>query len=818
MAIIAVLVLLCPVVGQSAEQKTAAQIKHTEPVTASAPADTSAIPVSDIAAQAIETTSLIETIKRKLAPEPQIGMIRQMLPDHRRQIDEDLTATMEMLQQSLPLSVLQTKQQQWQQMQLKNTGWLEELTKKSNSLQEALSQMTRLQKTWEMTLNAARLSRAPGHILQQAGQQIETIKSAQLPLQEQLASVLDLQSRVSDEAAKCGTVLARITEVQTISMTGILVQDSLPIATPELWANALSGLADRFGSIAAAYSSDIRKYIQDPSEHMPLHAGLFAVLALLFLIFRHRVRKWSEAGESISPSLRVFNNPFAASLTMSLIVATSPHWRTPSIIQGTLQVLNFAPMIVLIRPVISARLFPGLYLLWSLFAVDALREAFSSELPGGQALLVLESLAGLIMTALFMRRFRPTFADNTGAYRAGLINAGAFIVILIFALGAATAAAGYLRLARLLTPGILAGGSLALVLYAAVRVFTGIADIALHVWPLCNLRMVKHNRALIERRLYLFFIWAAITGWIARYLGYIGVLDPLLSYGKILLSAKLERGPISISLGDVLEFFLTIYVAYLLSGFIRFVLREDIFPRLNTTSGKSYALSSLLHYFIVAAGFTVAIAALGVNLTKLTVLTGAFGVGIGFGLQSVVNNFVSGLILLMERPIHVGDTIEVGELMGKVRLIGIRASTVLTRQGADIVVPNSLLVSDKVTNWTLSNNLRRIDLPVGVNYGAAPKEVIKVLEDVANAHPQVLKDPAPQGLCTGFGESSINFELRAWPNQFDEWRRIRSDLAIAVYDAVHAAGMTFPSPQRDVRLLLDTRGCNAEGGNSVNEL
>jgi small-conductance mechanosensitive channel len=180
-------------------------------------------------------------------------------------------------------------------------------------------------------------------------------------------------------------------------------------------------------------------------------------------------------------------------------------------------------------------------------------------------------------------------------------------------------------------------------------------------------------------------------------------------------------------------------------------------------------------------------------------------VGLGFGLQDVVNNFVCGMILLFERPIHVGDMIEIGNLLGEVRRIGIRASTVRTAQGADIVMPNSQFITANVTNWTLSDRLRRIDLPVGVNYSAPPQKVIEVLEAVALAHPMVLKNPRPQVLFVGFGDSSINFELRAWTDQFNEWVTIRSELAVAVYDGVHAAGMSFPFPQREVRLLHDDK-------------
>src|SRR5580765_5516001 len=164
----------------------------------------------------------------------------------------------------------------------------------------------------------------------------------------------------------------------------------------------------------------------------------------------------------------------------------------------------------------------------------------------------------------------------------------------------------------------------------------------------------------------------------------------------------------------------------------------------------SYALSSLLNYIILTLGFLLAIGALGIDLTKMTVLAGAFGVGLGFGMQSIVNNFVSGLILLFERPIHVGDIIEVGDLVGEVSRIGIRASIVRTYLGAEMIVPNAQLATERVINWTLSDRRRRIDLAVGVDYGSAPDKVVEVLESVARSHPSILKDPVPQAVFIKF--------------------------------------------------------------------
>ena len=138
---------------------------------------------------------------------------------------------------------------------------------------------------------------------------------------------------------------------------------------------------------------------------------------------------------------------------------------------------------------------------------------------------------------------------------------------------------------------------------------------------------------------------------------------------------------------------------------------------------------------------------------------------------------------------------------GEVQRIGIRMTMVRTWEGADVIVPNASLVSEKVTNWTHSDLLRRMDVPIGVAYGSAPGKVQELLLAVAHAHPGVLSEPAPQALFLGFGESALNFELRAWTNRFSEWLVIRSELGVAVYDAVCAAGMTFPYPHRVVQLL-----------------
>jgi small-conductance mechanosensitive channel len=194
------------------------------------------------------------------------------------------------------------------------------------------------------------------------------------------------------------------------------------------------------------------------------------------------------------------------------------------------------------------------------------------------------------------------------------------------------------------------------------------------------------------------------------------------------------------------------------------------------------------------------VAAAGIQLDRLAIIVGALSVGIGFGLTNIINNFVSGLILAFERPVQSGDTVEFGTMFGRVSRIGVRSSTVRTFDGAEVIVPNANLIANEVTNWTLSDMRRRMEILVGVAYGTDPHKVLELLLKAARSDERILADPEPAALFLGFGDSSLNFSLRAWTDEFNEYLTIKSDLTLAVHDAIYAAGIEIPFPQRDLHL------------------
>lgn len=269
-------------------------------------------------------------------------------------------------------------------------------------------------------------------------------------------------------------------------------------------------------------------------------------------------------------------------------------------------------------------------------------------------------------------------------------------------------------------------------------------------------------------------------------------------------SALLEYGfsieDVRITVQKILAVGLVLYASLFTSWGIRSLLEAEVFPRRRFDRGIRDAIKKLLHYALIFVGFLFAMSLAGVELKNFAVLAGAFGIGIGFGLQNIVNNFVSGIILLFERPIKVGDIVIIDNAWGTVLRIGLRSTVVTTLDESEIIVPNSLLVSEMVTNWSLTSPLCRISVPVGVAYGSDVSLVMRILVEAGEESTSVLSDPAPSPLFNGFGDSSLDFELRVWISNVRDRLRVRSEICQFIDRRFREEGVEIPFPQRDLHL------------------
>jgi potassium-dependent mechanosensitive channel len=298
------------------------------------------------------------------------------------------------------------------------------------------------------------------------------------------------------------------------------------------------------------------------------------------------------------------------------------------------------------------------------------------------------------------------------------------------------------------------------------------------------LRSVRLHRVMLQKRTCRVLEMLAFLFWLNVTLNVLGLQRPLTSGAEAALNASFTLGSLSVSPGRLLAFLIMVWASFLVSKFLRFALEEDVYQHFKLARGIPYAVSTLLHYVVLLLGFFMALAALGIDLTKITIVAGAFSVGVGFGLQNIFNNFVSGLILLFERPIKIGDVIEVSGSVGEVQHIGIRASVVRSAEGSEIIVPNGMLISGQVTNWTFSDRRRAVEITVSVAGGADLHHVTELLKTTAASQPGVAKEPAPQVYVAGFAGGAVTFQVRVWTDRYQDWTQLRSDLSMRVSGAL----------------------------------
>jgi small-conductance mechanosensitive channel len=244
--------------------------------------------------------------------------------------------------------------------------------------------------------------------------------------------------------------------------------------------------------------------------------------------------------------------------------------------------------------------------------------------------------------------------------------------------------------------------------------------------------------------------------------------------------------------------FLTVALFYI-SKKLRVLLIERLLEHTSLDQGARQAVGTISRYFILFIGFLVILQTVGINLTTLNVLAGAIGIGVGFGLQNVASNFISGLIILLERPIKVGDRIEVDDINGRVVKVGARSTHIKTNDNITIIIPNSKFITENVVNWSYSGGKVRFRIPVGVAYDSDIELVKRLLLEVAAGNPDVLNDPKPNVRLVEFGDSSLNLELWVWSEKKLHRRRVLfSDLNFAILKKFSENGVQIPFPQRDL--------------------
>jgi potassium efflux system protein len=531
----------------------------------------------------------------------------------------------------------------------------------------------------------------------------------------------------------------------------------------------------------------------------PESISLLLILAIMLIFSGFSYQSMDTLPELPGAMINVRARPFSVIFLLWLLLG--PELILPQLSGGltTLRILIgvFAlwRLLPAILPASERTIIPALLMLaGSIVIIDF----WPPEESLGRAALIFISVVGIILFHRFGRSLKMSDQSHDLWWAAGrILTVAAPILLGITILGAIF---GAVTLAVQLSFGLFLLFISILALMVVEISLNAIFELFAAGYGKRWLRFIRNHPKEVQRRVASLFRFAMLVLLIIFIPRNFPLTQFIFDWLGGMLATEFSLGSVVVSLDNIFALIIGIVIAISLSRFIRLLLDEDIFPRLPVAAGAASAASRLIYYALVTGGILFALAASGVELSNLTLLISALGVGIGFGLQGIVNNFVSGLVLAFERPFQVGDIIAVGQLTGRVRQIGLRASRVRTFEGAEVIVPNADLIAGEVINWTLSDRMRRVEVTVGVAYGSDTTQVRELLLKVADENEQVAKNPEPTALFLGFDDSAMRFALRIWIAEAGDWPEISSDIYEAVNTELKAADIEIPFPQRTVHL------------------
>ena len=772
-------------------------------------ADSAAIAAADIPARADADEKFLLAVQRRIQQADKIRGIEQALAAQAQALDllEERTDRDDLAE--LSVQRLESLERHWQLKDRVVTQTRTEIARLTNTASVDAAELASRHNAWQVTRTEPFLSSA---LLQRADEMVAQIDRAQKALAAPLGQLLDLGRKSNALALQVQRGTALVAAQVAKQDRRLVTMDSPPlwqlIAEPGAQQPLAAGLR-RSLEIERAFARD---YDAAHARLLPILGIAAALLLPLVFWLRRRARALHAAGQLRDAAQHALGRPWPAWLLLVAGIAVAYGLAGPNLRQQLVMLLAWVPVLALLQRRLLTVVGPWAYL----SAVFYLLNAVVSLLIGApllyRLLLLALSLLMLVALAWALLRARRSDAQDASRLQSGSWQLVGWAACTVLALAALSNLLGNVSLAAMLVSATLDSSYAALAIFAASKVLVALVQVLL-AGPAVARTLARYASSLGPSmtsigRLLLVALWLVFT------LRAFRIYRPLSSFATTVLTYQFHVGELSLSLGSLVSFALATMVAFWLAKTIRQLLAEDILPRLALPRGVGNSVSSLSYYVVLFLGLLAALAAAGFRVGQLTLILGALGVGIGFGLQDVVRNFVAGMILMFERPLQRGDTVEVAGVLGQVREIGLRATIVTTFEGADVVVPNGMLLADKLINWTLHGTRRRFDLNISTHYGADPQRTIELLVEIAKSCSGVAESPAPACIMTGLAPGELQFNVRAWTKDFGDWIAVRTELAMKIRDGLAAAGIEVPRPQREVvlRHLPADPGPAAAGG------
>ena len=748
---------------------------------------------SEIPANLVELDLLIEEVRNTQIPTAKyllitdsLGLFQDSLNVVIQQIDSIPTG--------VALQILEIQKKGITQFSIPLNSWNKFLESRTEEFESLYEDIEEARTVWEVTLQHTLSLEPSASITTEIKNRLDSLTHFEKSMRIRANEIIEYEVRINQMNQQINQIVDKL---DNFLDNRLWARDSAP-----LWALDNDSLSDTYGiqqlrSILLANEKSIVVYYNLYRPNFYLHLVIFIIVIIMFVRIRVSSRKQPEY-EDLKFLYHSLKRPVLSALLVSLLFSIWIYSNEPQVLAEAAVMLALIAVIGIFFGYVHQAFRAPLIILGLIYVLNYLQSIlpigtlFQRIFMGGESLVV---IAYTIWVAKLFRLHRPQIPYGWLRALVRLIP-----ITMFFMVGSAIAnVVGSVRLSRVLLSGIIESATLAIIYFGAVMVLSSMLAYVLRT-PYAHLfNLIRDNFELMQKRMNLLFQYLGFILWIRSTLMIFGYLDSILEWSEEVWTFGITFGSVTITVGGILGFFLIIMVSWWLARVLQLLLERELFDRLNVSKGIPHAISTTIYYVFIGLGFLLAISYAGFDLNQISLVIGALGVGIGFGLQNIISNFVSGLILTFERPITVGDTIEVGPLMGNVSSMGLRSSKVKTFDGSEVIVPNSNLVTKEVINWTLSDNRRRLTIPVTAAYGSNPHTVLDTMKEVVSAHEKVLNYPAPMTLFDGFGDSSLKFRVLFWVH-FEESLSVKSEIGVQIFDALHVAGIEIPIPQRVITM------------------
>ncbi len=676
--------------------------------------------------------------------------------------------------------------------------WREESYSMYESEGQKLEELIKLQKEWEATVYKLHFNKNSEAISLRIKLLIDQIKASIKTHSELSARLLETEDNIVSNIT--------FTE-QTIDEIKALLnqkEQSVFVTSKGIWALESYGSNHSFWNKInyTNYTNArlLRNYLLVTKQLLTRYFVFFILLVLSLLLLRFFVKQQVvlgniKANSQISRILVQSIGSVIALISIVLWQVVFPY--TPILFYNLLRIASAFFIVLTLLNFISSSDKKLILAITALLAINNL-EVYTWQFNEGVRWFVLfESVISFSFWLVIFGLIRRKKLNNSSVFKDWL-NIISPIMLFLSAVSALSNVLFYPLLSVYILKVSVRLIYLFLLLYSFIKIFTSVVEATVAFletkWDYA-LKILPSLKKYLTVLVYI-FLWVEFFNMMLR----VGEFDKTISiWIKDLVFFEFTINQTTFEIADILLFLLTLFSGFALSSLVNRIFKTEE-KRISLTP-KRYlqAVSLSIRIVVVSLAFVIALPIVGINLNKFSLIAGALGVGIGFGLQNIVQNFISGLILIYGRPINIGDTVEVNHLIGKVESIGIRSSNVKTFDGAEVIVPNSNLVSDQLINWTLSDTKRRIEILIGTEYGSNPELVLQILLKVTKQHNRVAMLPEPTAYFLGFGDSALNFRLLYWV-QYEYGQLTKSEISIEIYKEFQKHQINIPFPQMDVHI------------------